>query len=420
MRRIGWLALDAGLAIGGAAQAAVAGSAFDPEAATRAYLATVHGAARAKSDAYFEGGYWLILWGALVTIALNLVLLQTGVIRRLSDWAGRRRRGLAGRTLFFATAYGLLTTMLTLPYMLWTGFYREAQYGLNNQSLVHWFGDFAVASLVGAVLTPLLLIPILLLVRRTPRTWWAWGTLVAVLGLAFTGAVAPVAIDPLFNRYTPLTREPLRGELLSLARANGVPASQIFVVDASRQTKKISANVAGLGGTARVALNDNLLATRDDDMIRAVTGHEMGHYLLGHTWRLLSGFALIALAGFLLVQWSVPALLRRYGARWGVGALWEPGVIAVASIVLAPFGMLATPLSNTLIRTTEAQADIFGLNASRAPDGFARAALVLSQYRKLEPTALEEAVFYDHPSGRSRIAAAMRWKAEHLGQADVR
>ncbi len=416
MRRIGWLVLGLGLFAAVGAHAAP----FDPEAATRAYLTTVNGAARARSDAYFEGGYWLILWGALLTIAVNLILLQTGVIVRLGAWAGRRRQSLAGRALFFVTVYGLIVSVLTLPYLLWTDFYREAEYGLNNQTLAHWFGDFATQSLVSAILQPLLLIPILLLVRRAPKTWWMWGTAVVILGFVVTGAIAPVVIEPLFNRYVPLTQEPLRGELLSLARANGVPASQIFVVDASRQTKKISANVAGIGGTARVALNDNLLATHDDDMARSIMGHEMGHYLLGHTWRLLSGFGLLALSAFLLLQWTVPRLLARYGARWGVSAMWEPGVIAVALIVLALFGLLATPLQNTLVRTTEAQADIFGLNAARAPDGFARGALAVSQYRKLEPTALEEWVFYDHPSGRSRIAMAMRWKAEHLGEADVR
>ncbi len=410
----------AGLGLALIAAGAAGAAPFDPETATRAYLATVSGAARAKSDAYFEGGYWLILWGALIAIGVNWALLHFGVIGRLSAWAARQRRGLAGRTLFFATAYGLIVSLLTLPWALWTDFFREAQYGLNNQTMAHWFGDWAKGTAIGAIFTPLLLIPILLLVRRAPRSWWAWGTAIVVAGFLFTQAIAPVAIEPLFNKYTALTQEPLRGELLALARANGVPAGQVFVVDASRQTKKISANVAGLGGTARVALNDNLLATNDDAMIRAVMGHEMGHYLLGHTWRLLSGLGLLVLAGLLLVQWTVPALIARHGTRWGVREMWDPGVIPVATIVLAVFGLLATPLLNTLVRTTEAQADIFGLNASRAPDGFARAALALSQYRKLEPGAAEEWLFYDHPSGRARIAMSMRWKAEHLGQADVR
>ena len=356
MTRDGWLVLGLTLLMAGTAGAAP----FDPDAATRAYLATVNGAARARSDAYFEGGYWLILWGALVTIGVNGALLASGVAGRLSAWAGRQRRSLAGRTLVFAVPFLLLSAVLTLPYSLWTDFYREAQYGLNNQTLGHWFGDWGKGVLVSLVLIPALLVPILLLVRRAPRTWWMWGTGVVVLAMIFGAAIAPVAIEPLFNRYTPLTQEPLRGELLGLARANGVPAGQVLVVDASRQTKKISANVAGLGSTARVAMNDNLLATRDDPMIRSVMGHEMGHYLLGHVWTLVGGLALIVLVGFLVLQWAVPVLVRRHGARWGVPAVHDPAVVPLAAIVFAVYGLLATPLQNTLVRNTEAQADIFG------------------------------------------------------------
>ncbi len=90
------------------------------------------------------------------------------------------------------------------------------------------------------------------------------------------------------------------------------------------------------------------------------------------------------------------------------------------SALASVFFLLATPVQNTITRTAEAQADIFGVNAVRQPDGFAEATLMLSEYRKLDPTPLEEFVFYDHPSGRSRIAMMMRWKAEHLNDPDIR
>ena len=73
-----------------------------------------------------------------------------------------------------------------------------------------------------------------------------------------------------------------------------------------------------------------------------------------------------------------------------------------------------TPVSNTLIRTQEAEADIFGLNASRQPDGFASVAMQLSEYRKIQPGKWEEILFFDHPSGWNRAHMAMTWKKEHL------
>lgn len=392
---------------------------FDAEAATRAYLATVRGAARARSDAYFEGTYWLTLWDVVITVAVNLLLLATGMAARLSAWAGRQRRSLAGRVLLFGFVYIVLTTVLTLPWALWEDFFREHRYGLSNQSIWQFLGDAAKSGAIGAVMGSLLLVPIMLLVRRT-SAWWVWGTGVVIAGTALLALAQPVLIAPLFNRYTPLPRSPLRAQILSLARANGVPADNVYVVDASRQTKKISANVSGLAGTTRIALNDNLLATHDPDMIRAVLGHEMGHYVLDHIQTKLIDLGLVILGGFAAVRFGGAALLQRFGARWGVTRMDDPAVVPVAALVFAVYGLAMTPVTNAMTRNQERQADIFGIDAARAPDGFARAALALSQYRKLEPSPFEEAVFYDHPSGRSRIRMAMRWKAEHLGQTEVR
>lgn len=212
---------------------------------------------------------------------------------------------------------------------------------------------------------------------------------------------------------------PLQAQVLAMARANGVPATQVFVVDASRQTKRISANVAGLFGTTRVALNDNLLKQTPDE-VRAVLGHEIGHYALNHVWKGL--FELVALLGFatFLLARFLPFALGRWGAGWGVTELGDPAILPVIIIGLSVLGLLATPFTNSITRTSEMEADRYGLNAARAPDSFAAIAMKLSQYRKIEPSSFEEAVFFDHPSGRTRVETAMRWKAEHLGEPDVR
>ncbi|MDT7934543.1 MAG: M48 family metallopeptidase [Sphingomonadaceae bacterium] len=410
-----------GLMVGGAALLlcvpALAQVPFDPDAATRAYMSTLQGAARARSDAYFEGGYWLILWGALVGIGVDLLLLETGVIRRLSAFAARLRRSLAGRTLVFGLVYGLLTALLTLPYTIYEGFWREHDYGLSNQTFAAFMGDWGKQLVIGTILGALVFIPILLLVRRRPNSWWAWSTLVVMAAFTFGIALAPVFIEPLFNKYAPMAEGPLREQILSLARENGVPATNVFVVDASRQTKKIRANVSGLGGTTRIALNDNLLNTRDPAVIKAVMGHEMGHYVLGHVWKSLIQFLLLIGTMLFLISRAVPALLRWRGEHWGVTTIADPAVISVAALVLTLLFAAARPVINRIVYTQEAEADIFGLNAAREPDGFARVAMMLSQYRKIEPGVWEERLFFDHPSGRARVAMAMRWKAEELRRA---
>ncbi len=393
---------------------------FDPELATRAYMATLNGAARARSDAYFEGGYWLILWGTLVTIVSNLVILRNGLAARLSGWADRTGGGRQWlRALFFAAPYLLLVTAITLPWTLYTDFFREHQYGLSTQNFGQWSGDFGKALAINTVVTALLFVGVHAAVRRSPRNWWVWATGLTIAGMTVLIALGPLFIEPLFNTYKPMAVSPLQQQVLSMARANGVPATQVYVVDASRQTTRISANVAGLGGTTRVALNDNLLKQPADE-VRSVLGHEIGHYALNHIWKSIFFFTGLFAFAFLVVARVTPWLLATYGPRWGVTSLDDPAMLPVAIMVIAVVGMLLTPVFNTIIRSQEIEADRYGLNAARAPDAFAATAMKLSQYRKIEPSAFEEAVFYDHPSGHTRVETAMRWKAEHLGEADVK
>jgi STE24 endopeptidase len=146
--------------------------------------------------------------------------------------------------------------------------------------------------------------------------------------------------------------------------------------------------------------------------------HEIGHYALGHVTTLLTQFGLVLGVGFLFADRAFRALHRRHGARWGVRDLADPAGLALLYGLLTAFLFLATPALNGVIRVNEAQADLFGLNAAREPDAFASVALKLATYRKLAPGALEEMLMFDHPSGRSRILMAMRWKAEQRGAAE--
>ena len=117
---------------------------------------------------------------------------------------------------------------------------------------------------------------------------------------------------------------------------------------------------------------------------------------------------------FAYLSWGFGVLNGVFGRLWGVRDIADPAGLPVLALLAAFAGLVSTPITNSIIREDEAQADIFGLNAAREPDGFATTALKLSEYRKLDPTPWEEFIFYDHPSGRSRIAMSMRWKAEHL------
>lgn len=392
---------------------------FDPELATKAWMATLDGAARAKSDAYFEGGYWLILWGALAGIAADLIILRLGWAAGLSARVQRFTRKKWLQSMLFAVPYLLLASLLVLPLTLYQGFFREKQYGLLNQSFGAWAGDAALGLGINTLIFALLFSGIHAAIRRSPKGWWVGASAVTVAGLALVITISPVYIQPLFNSYTSLPDGPVRTAVLSMARANGVPADDVFLVDASRQSDRISANVAGLFGTTRIALNDNLMKQPVDE-VRAVMAHELGHYVLNHVWKMLITLTLVVAVLFLVISRLLPLLLTRFGNRWGVTSLDDPAILPVMAIIAAVAGVLLTPVTNTLIRTQEIEADRFGLNAARAPEAFASVAMKLSQYRKIEPGPWEERLFFDHPSGHTRVQTAMRWKAEHLGQPDVR
>ncbi|MEN9933076.1 MAG: hypothetical protein RIS17_1649 [Pseudomonadota bacterium] len=391
---------------------------FDPDLATQAYMATLKGAARAKSDAYFEGGYWLILWDFLVTVGANLIVLQLGWAARLSAWA-RAKAGAMLAPVLFAVPYLLLVTLITAPWLIYTDFAREHAYGLSNQSFGAWGGEQLIGIAADTLIAAILWMGVHAAIRRWPRGWWVGGTGVTIVVLIATITLAPVYLDPLINDYTPLPEGPVKTEVLKLARANGVPADNVYLVDASRQSDRISANVRGLFGTTRIALNDNLIK-QDLGEIRAVMAHELGHYVLNHMGKLILSMSVVIAVSLALVAVGAPWLLARLGARWGINGMADPGVLPVLIIVISTIFFVATPVTNSLIRVNEQEADIFAHNAARAPDSFARIAMKLSQYRKIEPGPWEEIIFFDHPSGRTRVITAMRWKAEHLGAADVR
>lgn len=411
------MGLLAVFALPAAAHAAATG--FDVEAATRAWLDTLQGPARAKSDAYFEGGYWLPLWGALLSIVIDLLLLRRRLSARFRDWGqnlSHRPWIVTGVTAF---CYGVVGTVLMFPWSVYTDFLREEQYGLMNQSFGGWLGEQAIGIAIGMVASTLLFIAIYAAIRRFPKGWWIIGSGIMAAFVTVAMLIAPVYIMPLFNTYTELPDGPVRDRILAMANANNVPTAHVYVFDASKQTKRISANVSGLGPTIRISLNDNLLNRSTEQEIAAVMGHELGHYVLGHTLRnILFMVGLSALALF-LVSRAVPWLIARHGQRWGVKDIADPASLPVLSICLAIIGVLATPLTNTMIRVAENEADMFGLDVAREPDAFASVAMKLSEYRKIEPGWLEEALFFDHPSGATRVRMAMEWKKTHVPDAQI-
>jgi STE24 endopeptidase len=394
--------------------AAQASAHFDAHLATDAWLGTIPPAEKARSDAYFEGGYWLILWDFLYGAAVFFVLLETRLSARMRDWAERLADRIWLQSFIYTLALTLFFSVVTFPLSVYEDFLREHQYGLSNQVFTSWFGDQLIGLALGLLVSGLGGALFLALLRRLPDTWHWWATGAAVVAIVIGFVFTPVFIEPLFNTYKPLANDRIKQQILSLARANGIPASNVYEVNASRQSKRVSANVAGLLGSERITLNDNLLNRCSPQAIESVMGHEMGHYVLHHIYHGILFSAVCVTVALFVLRRLLEAAAQRWGRRWEIRNLSDPAVLPLAVLIMSAIGFLATPISNTYIRTQEYEADIFGLDAARQPDGEAEVDLLLGEYRKINPSPLEEFVFFDHPSGRTRIYAAMRWKAENL------
>ena len=389
-------------------------NAFDPAAATLAWLESVPSNQREKSDAYFEGGYWLILWTFLLSAAISVFLLASRLSARLRDFSERVTNIKNFQIACYAIPYLLFIYALSFPLNLYENFFREHQYGLATQSFAPWFREQLLGLALALVGGTLLVVVLYAVFRRAPRTWWLWGAIVMIIYSGTLVLIAPVYIEPLFNTYKPLTDPKIRNPILAMARANEIPVKQVFEVDASRQTTRVSANVSGLLGTTRVALNDNLLKQCTLPEIRAVMAHEMGHYVLNHGAKLVTYFGILILIGFALTRILFDAAVTRWGHKWRVRGIADPGGLPLLALIFSILVFFATPVLNTIVRITEREADAFGINTSREPDGMAKVALKLGAYRKLDPAPLEEFIFFDHPSGRARIRMAMDWKAANL------
>jgi len=377
-------------------------------------LNTVPADKRAKSDAYFEGGYWLLLWNFLGGVAISIFLLASRLSARLRDFAEGMTESKNLQVVIYTVFYVLIAAVLSFPLTVYQLFIREHQYGFATQTFGPWFAEQLVGLVVALIAGMIALTILYAVFRRAPKSWWLWGTLVAVV-LSFVGNfIAPLYVEPLFNTYKPLTDAKIRDPILAMAEANEIPVKQVFEVDASRQTTRVSANVAGLLGTTRIALNDNLLKQCTLPEIRAVMAHEMGHYVLNHGAKLTIYFGVVALFGFGIGRVAFDWALRRWGQCWDVRGIADPAGFPLLTLIFLTFAFLMTPVLNSIVRTAEREADQFGMNTSREPDGEAKIAVKLGAYRKLDPTPLEEFIFFDHPSGRARIQMAMDWKAAHL------
>jgi len=388
---------------------------FNTEDATNQYLQTLSAEQKENSDSYFEGGYWLDLLAIVIELIIAWIFLSFGLSRWIKNRA-EKFRNVHIQNFIYLVLYFLFSYILVFPFTIYRGFFREHSYNLSNMNFGGWFSEEMIGLALSMFLLSIFIVLLYWVIRKVKESWWIWGSVIMVIFLVFSMFISPVFISPLFNEYKPLENQEIKEEILSMARANGVPADNVYQFDASKQSNRISANVSGIGSTIRISLNDNLLNQCSPAEIKAVMAHELGHYVLNHVYEMLIYIAILIFIGMAFVNWAFHKLIKRFKTRWAISGISDIVGFPLFVFLFSVFFFIASPVMNNIVRSNEVEADNYGLNTAREPDGFASVAMKLSTYRKINPGKLEEYIFFDHPSGKTRVYNAMQWKAEHLDE----
>lgn len=361
-----------------------------------------------KAQAYTIGNHWLLFAGVAVSLLVAFIIVRLRLLDRIEARLAKRGRLLT--TFTVGAAFLAISTLIALPWTIYTDWRRERAYGLSSQPLSDFLGQLALSETIGTVLGGLFLAAIYALIRRTGQRWWLWSGGFAGIVTLLLLLAGPALIDPLFNEYKPVPAGEVRTALEEIANDVGIPRDRIFLYDGSRQSDRFTANVSGIGPSARIAISDVALKQASLDEVRAVTGHEAGHYKLGHVWRYAVIFPLLAMAFFFLLNRLFAPTARLLGSD---ARLDEPRGLPVFAVVGSILGLLVTPLTNTLTRVGEIEADRYSLETVNKPDALASALVKTAEYRYPRPSALQEALFYTHPSVEKRILMGMEWKAKY-------
>jgi STE24 endopeptidase len=346
----------------------------------------------------------------VIGIALGLLVLGLLSFGGLGDWLFGLVDGLAwwGEAIAFSALVALVGSLVATPIAFWRGYLHERRWGFSTQTLGGWVSDRAKGVAIGVALTVIPMFGLIASVHLFP-SWWP---LVAALGGAAIVFVvtflAPVLLEPVFNRFAPLQDDVLAGDLRRLADQAGVPVRDVLVADASRRTTKHNAYVSGIGKTRRVVVWDTLLDRGEPGEVRLVVAHELGHRRFRHvaigTAIAMAGTALFVLGLWVLFRWD--ELLAAIGAD-GPG---DPRVIpfvlfagTVAELALRPFVL-------ALSRRWERDADRFSLELTGDADAYeaTHRNLALSNLGDLDPSKAAYLFFFSHPTAPERLAAARR------------
>ncbi len=353
------------------------------------------------------------IFGVLYGIFVPWLILSCLWSAKFRDWA----EAVSGRLLVQAFVYVSLLVLTIGVLFVPFDVLEEAvlkHYGISVQAWPSWIGDWAKIQLLTILLGTFLASLFYAILRKGVRHWWLVFWLASIPILLFVFFVEPVVIDPMFNRFEPLSEQApeLIPDLQRVARRAGqeIPPQRMFWMEASDKTVVPNAYITGFGASKRIVVWDTTIAEETRDGLLTVFGHELGHYVLGHVWK---GLAFMSASGFVLlylVYRSIGWLLARRGHAWGIRGLDDWASLPALLLLFSLYGFLAAVLANAFSRYQENQADVFSMEVTHGivPDPGQAAAASYQRFGEKvfvdpDPDPVDVLLFFDHPTVASRV-----------------
>jgi len=380
---------------------------FDVQQATDTYINSLGAEALAKAAAYTAGSHWALLWGFLLSAFIAWAFIKLGVLEKIDIRLSKRSLWL--RSFVISSAYLFLSSIFILPWTIYQDWWREISYGKSSQPILDFLSQGSISLLISTFLGGLFFSGIYFFIRRVGRNWWLWSGALSAFAIMAMMLLGPIWIEPLFNKYTALPQGEVREALEVLAKQANINPDRIFVYDGSRQSNRFTANVSGIGSSARIAISDIALKSASLEEVKAVTGHEIGHYVSGHVWNMIGMATVLSMLFFYFTDTMFLNVGRRLGTTSEIG---DHCGIPVLLLCVSFLSLLAQPITNFVVRRGETEADQYSYHTVNLPDAMATALVKTAEYRDPRPHPVQEFIFYSHPSVESRVKAAMEWKAQ--------
>ena len=355
----------------------------------------------------------LQLIGFVYGLVVLWIVLRWKLGATYRDWAERTSGRRFLQALIFSPLFLFTVAVLTVPLDIYSETI-EKQYGISVQAWGSWGLDWVKAQLISIVIFTILIWILYIVIRRSPRRWWFYFWLVSLPILLFVFFISPWVIAPLFNKFEPLQqKEPkLTAALEQMVQRAGedIPPERMFWMGAAEKTNALNAYVTGMGSSKRIVVFDTTIAKMNAQQIVFVAGHEMGHYVLHHVYKLLGFFALVLLLFFYLGYRLMGWVLARWGPGWAIRGLDDWASLPALVLLLSVFAFVSNPFLNAFSRHYEHQADQYGLEVTHGltPDSAQVAAQGFQILGEVDladpdPSPLNVFLFYSHPSIPDRI-----------------